>query len=361
MAAAISAMIDPTKSAKYPVKLGEGLQGRERSINRLYSSIKCKTSGQLVFLLPMQFSANMILLLDNHKPSGHAESRTTISAPSESAAGIYELNIANQHDSASAYRYKGSRSSSNSFALIYDPTIQGWALERVDADFGFNLAFTPSDTDAKDVAAKYPQLELDMMEGGSDGEGLFADGDVNGNGNGDEENPYDYRHFVKRRRTSSPDAVEVPTISRASPPIDRRPSRAKPKPRPKRAKTPPKDEDADNEDSDDGGLTIEMDPDTGPKRLGAGLVRPSSAAPISLRSAVSSVSPHGKEESESESESDEDVQVLQLPSPAAAPTPGDAEDELEAELAQALESQEGGGEVVPDQRRDESSSESEEE
>ncbi|KAI9871892.1 MAG: hypothetical protein M1830_002322 [Pleopsidium flavum] len=336
MAAAISVMIDPTKAAKYPVKLGEGLQVRKGTTSRLYSSIKY-----------------------NHKPSGLAQSRTTVLAPSETAAGIYDLNIANQLGSTSAYHYKGSRSSSNSFALIYDPTIQVWALERVDTDFGFNLTSTPSNADAKEIAAKYPQLELGFVEGASDGEDLFADGDDNGDG--DEENPYDYRHFIKRRRTSSPDAVEVPTISRASPPTDRRTSRAKPKPRPKRAKTPPKDEDADNEDSDDGGLTIEMDPDTKPRRLGAELVRPSSAAPISLRSAASSVSPHGEKESESESESDEDVEALQLPSPAAAPTPGDAEDELEAELAQALESQEGGGEVVQDRRRDESSSESEEE
>ncbi len=258
-------------------------------------------------------------------------------------------------------------------------------------------------------------------------------------GPADPNNPYDWRHYIAtshtRGRFASPSPTpsasnedeplipnpegeaDAPPPTSSSPPTTPTPSRPsrpkpktkpkskpKPKPRSRRLKTPPpppKDEDADNEasdadtdadadvDVDDGVLTIEMDPETRPRRhLGAELARPASAAPISLRSAASSVSPrpHGREagsggegESESEVESDEDadgVEVLPFssspPPPVAAadaraPTPGDAEDELEAELAQALELQEGVGGVAAAEvvggsaRRVESSSESEEE
>ncbi|MCJ1363769.1 hypothetical protein MMC16_002878 [Acarospora aff. strigata] len=406
MAAAISAVIDPTKSAKYPVKLGDGLQKKTGSSTRLYSSIKY-----------------------NHKPNRTAESTRTTLAPSDTTTGIYDLKIEDQNDHTNLYKFKGSRRSSDSFALVYDPAIQGWTLERVDTSFVFNLTSMSSDTDPKHLAAKYPQLELDIVEGASDvGEDILADGDDE-DVIGDDDNPYDYRHFIKRRRTtSSPDpeplADILPTIhheghpprttatttapdTKRSSSSTSRPPKPKPKSKPKprtnahkKTKTPPppapaKDEDADNEDSDDGGLTIEMDPETRPRRqlqLGADLVRPASAAPISLRSAASSVSPplgpRGNLESDKDNESesgsdneDEDVEGLRLEE--APPTPGhgdghgdgDAEDELEAELAQALESQDvGGGELevggeggveetvqVSTSRRDESSSESEEE
>ncbi len=270
--------------------------------------------------------------------------------------------------------------------MIFDDSVQGWVLERVDTDFVFNLTSTPSNKDSNHLATKYPQLELHTTEGVSDGEDIFARDDDDENG--DDDNPYDYRHFMRRRRTSSPEeAFEAPAIPETLPIVEKekRPARPKPKARPKRererAKTPPppKDEDADNEDSDDGVLTIEMDPETRPRRLGADLVRPRSSAPISLRSAASSVSPHRRPDpeleheheyendrvNESESESDEDVEVLNLSSsPPAAPTPGNAEDELEAELAQALESQDVVAEPDPVQavtRQEESSSESEEE
>ncbi len=46
MAAAGSGMIDPAKSAKYPVRLGKGLQeslqGKATSRHRLLSSVKCE-------------------------------------------------------------------------------------------------------------------------------------------------------------------------------------------------------------------------------------------------------------------------------------------------------------------------------
>lgn len=105
------------------------------------------------------------------------------------------------------------------------------------------------------------------------------------------------------------------------------------RPLPEKASTPPREEaDADNEESDDGGLTIEMDPVTKPRhRFGNAFGNISGEGPISLRSAASSVSPGGgleidfghdssqeEEEEEEEEESDEDVpDDVKLPSPLA--------------------------------------------
>lgn len=222
------------------------------------------------------------------------------------------------------------------------------------------------------MAHKYPQLETKLPTPESDEDGLF-DEDTGGT-TGDLDNPYDYRHFLERpderRGTSSPENAGVP--SRAPSPLPRRPSRSKPKPRPRaqqRRQSPPTREeaDADNEDSGDGGLTIEMDAEDKPKRLGRAFVRRIGDGPISLRSAASSVSPAGKEDIEPEgNESDADEMPGRSPSPEAAPTPGDDEDadDLEAELEQAMESQadeEMSATAEPPRVVEESSSESEEE
>ena len=117
-------------------------------------------------------------------------------------------------------------------------------------------------------------------------------------------------------------------------------------------------------------MTIEIDPEDKPKRLGRAFARPIGDGPISLRSAANSVSPAGSEGVEPDgNESDADEMPERSPLPDAAPTSGDDDDadDLEAELEQAMESQAdeemGGVEEVGRVGRvvEESSSESEEE
>lgn len=239
--------------------------------------------------------------------------------------------------------------------MIYDPKSQTFRLDKISTEFSFNLHATPTNKSSKALASQYPHIPTGDSEPESNSDDPSTGADVN--------NPYDYRHFLKRRRTSSPEPLPSTPPVPTSPPRHT-PVRQKPKPRPrpqqKRAPSPPPREeaDADNEDSDDGGLTIELDPDAKPRRINPAFTHDISKGPISLRSAASSVSPAVSVSSDE----DEDVEQLSLePNNAVmALTPGEEEKEeaeeeeeeeegeeeeddgegsLEAELEQALESQ----------------------
>ena len=309
----------------------------------------------------------------NHKPKSSAAATSAIIKPAKGSGGA-TLTLSNAEGS-DHYKYHGSQEPTTTCALIFDPRLQRFCLDKVDVDFKFNLRSTPGNRNAKSLASQYEQLSTTAQDPGSSEDDLVEEGAA-----ADPDNPYDYRHFLKRQRTSSPEAADVP--STAFVPV-RRPSRpkAKPKqrnrPQPKRDLPPAREEaDADNEDSDDGDLTIEMEnPISRPRgRFNGAFAGLSGDGPISLRSAASSVSPAPRAQ-ESSSESDEDVSDdMKLPPPIGAmvPTPGEeVEDEddgdLEAELEQALESQadmdmdEGGGVAVTNNYAQQSSSESEEE
>lgn len=331
----------------------------------------------------------------NHKPTLSSAQKTEITPSRHATENSYNLAISGKDD-GNSYLYAGSQQPTSACALIYDPTSQTFILDKISAEFSFNLRSTPTEKNPKALASRYPQLETSLSAPNSDSEDLFKDplGQT-----GDTENPYDYRHFLnKRRRTSSPSpqpSLPVPEVT-----VARRPSRTKPKPKPrpsrpqKRHPSPPptrEEADADNEDSDPDVLTIEIEPDTKPRgRFNAAFTHDKRNGPVSLRSAASSVSPAGvrlpnhpgsPSASEEESE-DEEMEELLLPSPSAAQegdvvSPGgeaedDEEGDLEMALEEALESQfdeEGGGVEVglgvvgaeTERRVVESSSESEEE
>lgn len=223
-------------------------------------------------------------------------------------------------------------------ALVYSPQTQTFILDKISADFAFNLRSTPSNKNAKSLASQYPHLPVTGRESEPESTNSNNSSDENDNGNdpssgADSTNPYDYRHFLsKRRRTSSPEPLATtpnippsplrPIIPTASSPPRRAPARPKQKPRPrpvpKRAapSPPPREEaDADNEDSDDGGLTIEMEPDTKTRRaFKPKFTHDPRNGPISLRSAASaSASPAAlSPTNEQQSDEDEDVDIMHL-------------------------------------------------
>ena len=261
-----------------------------------------------------------ILLPDNHKPDLPRTPAETRINPSPSS-GMNKCNLTiKADDSGSAYLYSGMQQPSDSFALIFNPTNQSFTLDRVSTDFTFNLRSTPTVKSSKSLAATYPHLDTGISDSESTSEDLLEENDFDISG-ADPNNPYDYRHFIKRRRTSSPVAADLPgpAIAPALAPTthQRRPApRSKPTPRPARPQPtrppspPPREEtDADNEDSDDGGLTIEMEPDTKVRRFA--FAHDPRNGPISLRSAASSVSPAAREEESSESDEDEDAEEIQ--------------------------------------------------
>ncbi|SLM38059.1 Transcription elognation factor Eaf, N-terminal [Lasallia pustulata] len=351
MAAAVSnaMLIDPSKGAKYPVSISEDLLRRDQPSTKKY-------------LASLEY---------NHRPELPKAPKRTAITPSIRPDDSYHL-TATGEDGQKACEYTGIQRPSESYALIYHPAGERFTLDRISSDFKFNLTYTLHDKSGKGLAQQYPQLDTKLPAPESDEDGLFDED--NGSTTGDLDNPYDYRHFLerpdKRRRTSSPETTTVRSL--APSPLPRRPSRSKPKPRPRpqqrRQSPPPREEaDADNEDSEDGELTIEIDPADKPKGLGRAFARPIGDGPISLRSAANSVSPVGREIIEPEdNDSDVDEMPEKSPSPDAAPAPGDDEDadDLEAELEQAMESQadeEMGGTEEVQRAVQESSSESEEE
>ncbi|KAI4253654.1 MAG: hypothetical protein L6R42_007497 [Xanthoria sp. 1 TBL-2021] len=339
MAAVLSTspLIDPSRSAKLPISIGESLFENGRTTEQRNASIQW-----------------------NYKPTLRPHQTARIRSSRRPSKSRVDLTIKNRAEDGE-YKYAGAQQTSGACALVYNPSTKALGLEKLDVDFTFNLQTSPSNNDRYEVTAQYPQLDAGVSDDESE-DGTHTEAAINGADptGPDMNNPYDYRHFLKRRRTSSPDApLSRPSVSPAAAP--RRPSRTstKPKPRPRpiqqsKRSAPPREEQKQNsDDSDDGGLTIEMGDDPKPRRFGNGAVvfnHDKRNGPISLRSAASSMSPASmRHDSGNEDvESDRDVELLQLPSPAGGSNKYDVEDEegdddddgVVDDLIEAMESQE---------------------
>ncbi|KAL8664357.1 MAG: hypothetical protein Q9202_003172 [Teloschistes flavicans] len=235
-------------------------------------------------------------------------------------------------------------------------TTKTLVLDRIDADFTFNLQSTPTNSNRSAVTSQYPQLDTGLSDLESeDGQTAEAPPASTGLDNleADANNPYDYRHFLKRRRSSSPEAPPSrPSTSPAMAPIYRPPrpsttkttNKPKPRPRPSQPRStsrkiekipvPPSDADSDsdssrdhgNNDDDDDDLVIEMgDEPQKRRRFGHGAVvfnHDRRNGPVSLRSAASSMSPASVRQ-DSGAESDRDVESFKLGSPSASVPSGE--------------------------------------
>ncbi|KAH0542784.1 hypothetical protein FGG08_002832 [Glutinoglossum americanum] len=290
--------IDPMKSKRYPVYLSDSILKKDKKGQSLHTGIRY-----------------------NHKPTQTSASRSTIITPSTATTGLYNLSMVDDDGSEkpSTYEYVGGRSSasSNDYALIYNPSKEGFVLDKVDSNFNFNLTSTPRQEDSQKLIQQCPQLNLKDEDPNSGEDSLFSDddGEFDEDGEPQEKNPYDFRHFLKKRRTSSLEGniddtqqeapVSSVTTPNPTPRIVQRPAatntkrksapktKNKPIPQPRKPPpSPPKDssdlssvgnvsspeamiEAADSEDRDAhddadeqeeqevkyGGLTIEMDSD----------------------------------------------------------------------------------------------------
>ena len=296
----------------------------------------------------------------NHRPKPSPGSTTTIT-PSHDK-DIYNLSLKDAE--IGEYKYAGAQHPSSSMALFYDPSEKAFVLDKLEAEFRFNLRSTPVHQDASDM---YPQLGSSEASKQVNGDGLFGDGSENEENADDEtpdpNNPYDYRHFLnKGHHTPSPlpshastpipnhtfnsSPALLPTsphrpkptasasrpTSRPSRPKERPPqakprylspqlpprrhqdsskARSKPKPKPK----PKPDSKHSDSDSDSNALVIDMGDSattsttaSKPWRSALRVLNENtnnSTGPISLRSAASSMSPSIRGGSPS-SESDKD-------------------------------------------------------
>ncbi|KAL8868337.1 MAG: hypothetical protein Q9174_005057 [Haloplaca sp. 1 TL-2023] len=179
-------LLDPTRAANIPVTLGEHL-----SSNRAHG--KKRTAN-------VQW---------NYKPSLTSNRSIRIRPSKRRSNSHVDLTIEDQQTHAK-YHYGGAQQSSGACALIYNPSSKKFVLDRLDVDFTFNLQTTPANKRRKDVTNQYPQLDIGVSDNESD-EGratALASDDVE-HAQADANNPYDYRHFLKGQRTSSPEAPRL--------------------------------------------------------------------------------------------------------------------------------------------------------
>ena len=368
MAAIISSSnnfpIDPSKVGKYPISISEELLREEGPRKRRRVGVQY-----------------------NYKPKVIAGRKAIITASGGTGEGGkkgrgYEVLIKGDDDGIGDYGYSGCQRSSEALVLIYDAEKQSFVLDKIDAEFQFNLTSTPSNKDAASLASQHPQLDT-TREPEVDRDDLFGDAE------GDEEdpndtpadpsNPYDYRHFLHRGASPSPDASAqsspVPNhnfglspLHAPSSPANRPRSHTEPKKssqvgRRYLSPVPPEEANRGNEESDPNELVIDMGDSITttkkPWRSALGILNGGARhnGPISLRSAASSMSPsvRGESEDEEDDESDHDVEEIDIGEPGLNVVSREGQSEevdtngiesdddddgiLEAELEQALEEQ----------------------
>ncbi|EEQ27832.1 hypothetical protein McanMca71_000325 [Microsporum canis] len=230
-------MVDPTRQGEYPILLGDKLAGRESARGRQYVNVtyNYKTKG------------------------GTPQQKTTIT--SAGAPDRYKLTIQDKAGNAEqtnlTYVYSGgvdpestnSKAENSNLVLIFDPKRKAFILEPVSTRLNFNLKSAPGKTD-RQVAEQYPQLSTSFSnndqstDGNKQTENESEDEDL---GPADEENPYDYRHFLPKKETEeskqhtvesnstpgTPDPHHVVSKPVAPRSVPSAAPAAKPKPKPK--------------------------------------------------------------------------------------------------------------------------------
>ena len=308
--------LDITRTAEYPIVLSERLLKNTHEAERRYATVQGIFRHSPISTLPD------IKSLVNGSKKIPSSATTTIYPAWETDSDERNL-IVTDESGQNEDVYAGTQQEpSTKYILIFDPQTQTFTLDKVDADFNFNPQ-THLDNDTTATAhSQHPQLESQAPIVGSSDEDVFVDpNDEHDSDEPDPDNGYDYRHYLKRHRTPSTEPLEQEDdygeIEEAAEVRSLTPD-YQPQPRTKRShrsqpeqnSSPPREEaDADNEESDDGGLTI-IDPG---KKLRHRYTAEydSTAAPISLRSAASSI----RKANSSEEESDGDVDDMKLPSP----------------------------------------------
>lgn len=236
-------MIDPAKQAEYPILLGGKLAGKDSSKDTKF-----------------------VNLTYNYKTKGTSPQQKATITRGDSR-DLYNLTIqskaGNAEQTSLKYVYNGSvdpdslvseePSESRNLVLVYDAKQKAFILEPVSTKLNFNLRSAPGKTDQQ-VADQYAPLNtLASTHSGSDN--IQQDGGSNGSeaedaGDADEDNPYDFRHFLPKAKSkadkpdgdsssssNSPDtnqtSVKVPTTNnntKAAPAASN--GRLKPEPRP---------------------------------------------------------------------------------------------------------------------------------
>ncbi|KAF7548151.1 hypothetical protein G7Z17_g7255 [Cylindrodendrum hubeiense] len=347
---ALAGLIDPTKTGKYPVVLGDGLlMGKDA--NDIFTGIRY-----------------------NHKPALSSSSapnsaRLKPSVPGQTAS--YDLTYT---DDNSKYSFSGPRNTTdNQYVLYFDSERQVFVLDKVDSTFNMNVTSLPDNSDTESLRRQYPQIDNasrppppKASKPANKPVSKPASKPVSKPASGAEKpapKPRAKPPVQKKEVKRKPEKKQPPKSIALSLPVPE-PSKPQPESQPKRRSL---DEDEDEDEDDDGGLLVEY-PGADP-RAAAHQTNFSPAFP-SVRRFDDFMNQRESEGDDADGEEDDEPDMdFKLPSPVnhhvhqSAPEPmdedmdddaggADLEDDLEKEMEIAFEdlenSQEGSPEGSPD-------------
>lgn len=218
----------------------------------------------------------------NHRPTPRRRGEKLRARIKEGAkAGETRLSL-DQGDEE--YRYTGRLEDDEEETYVLLSRGEGkdleMVLERLQSRFGFNITSTPDEPSAKVLAERYPQLEDEKMNdsGASDDDDLF--GTDGPDAPPDEDNPFDWRHFLKAELERAAEAAEPPKPS--TPAVPAAAARSTPASRPAAKKA------AESKASAAKKRKTPTTKDTPAKRTKAAADPPEPAAPAPLSTSTSS-------------------------------------------------------------------------
>ncbi|PTU21643.1 hypothetical protein P175DRAFT_0500523 [Aspergillus ochraceoroseus IBT 24754] len=187
-------MIDPTKQAEYPIILGDRLAGKIDD-----------TRSQLI-------NINY-----NYKTKAATAQQRSVITRSAQSRDHYNLTITdkapNAEQSVLTYAYQGSvdpnqsvsESEDHNLVLVFDSNKKVFVLEPVASQLNFNLRSAPAKTQ-KQARQQYAQLRTLHEDDPTSGDDRVSDhASASYDGPADDDNPYDYRHFLPKAKASLDD------------------------------------------------------------------------------------------------------------------------------------------------------------
>ncbi|KAH6888127.1 RNA polymerase II transcription elongation factor-domain-containing protein [Thelonectria olida] len=131
----MAGLIDPTKTGKYPVILGDSLRGK--TVNEVFTAIRY-----------------------NHKPtlsSASAPNSARLRPSTPGKTSSYDLTYA---DNGQKYAFTGPRNTDeNQYVLYFNPTKKAFVLDKVDSTFNMNATRLPGNSDPESLRRQHPHID----------------------------------------------------------------------------------------------------------------------------------------------------------------------------------------------------------
>lgn len=191
-------MIDPTKQAEYPIVLGERLATTARVPNGL------------------------ININYNYKIKSATPQQQSSITRSSRSRDVFNLTVSDKAPNAEhtlTYSYQGGEDpEGRNLVLVFDADRKVFVLEPVTTRLNFNLRSAPGKTE-KQVLAQYEQLRVVQEDDQTSGDDRIAGSTSEDEGPADDNNPYDYRHFLPKNSAEDDKPSSDHSTSRANTPL----------------------------------------------------------------------------------------------------------------------------------------------